>query len=413
MLTSLVNRVKGSKALFAYFFLTYLDKILSFALPLSILFLLNSKSLYTFIEVVYSYATLVMVVIELGVSNYLFYGYKHAANKEEFTHKAKIFFKFLLLFYGLCSLPIALAIKYIDPQLLSFFALICVRSLFTFYVNFYSNIYRLNDNPSGIYRTTLIINICSFLLLITTEWFHLEHQLFYFILPSLAWIVGVSTKFILTELRELKLSEFFSFLGDAFKFSWPIILNVLAMSYMNNYAKIYAYGYLSQEETLEVSYIMRVGLIIQLTHTSIASFFSKALFMEEKKHLNFNIFKKYTFFIALASVSVVLLVILTNLLFSDKIHISLSASTFLFILYIILWCFTGYLEIYFGILNANRRVLYYSVVSALTYTLLLNVWGPIDLFKLSVCMVISAILNLSLVILGLSKLRVIEAQPGS
>ena len=76
MLTVLLNKYKNSKGFIGYFILTYVDKIISFALPLSILFIIKDKALYSFVEVAFSYATLLMVVADLGFSSYLFYGYK-------------------------------------------------------------------------------------------------------------------------------------------------------------------------------------------------------------------------------------------------------------------------------------------------------------------------------------------------
>jgi hypothetical protein len=96
MSVNLKEKALRSKTLLAYFLLTYLDKIISFALPLAILFVLKDKPLYTFVEVVFSYATIAMVVLELGFSNYLFYGYKQAAEKDKFILQAKLFFGFLI-----------------------------------------------------------------------------------------------------------------------------------------------------------------------------------------------------------------------------------------------------------------------------------------------------------------------------
>src|SRR5688572_11465947 len=82
----LVNETYHKKKdLVDYFILTYADKAISFALPLSVLFVLNDKSLYTLIEVAFSYAAIVLVVIELGLSTYLFWGYKEASDKSLFV----------------------------------------------------------------------------------------------------------------------------------------------------------------------------------------------------------------------------------------------------------------------------------------------------------------------------------------
>jgi O-antigen/teichoic acid export membrane protein len=375
-------------------------------LPLSILFIIKDKSLYTLVEVAFSYATLCMVIIELGVSNYLFYGYKKAVDKERFVADTQLYFKFLLLIYCLLSLVLFFGIHFYDKTLVMLFVLISIRTLFTLFINFYSNIYRLKDNPSMIYLTSILVNTCSVVLVMLAHFFTWGHTLLYFFIPSLVLITWVSIKFALVELRKFDFSGFRTFLMHSLKFSWPIILNVLAMSYVNNYAKIYAYGHLSQQETVQISYIMRIGLVVQLTHSAFSSFFSKTLFMDTEHKFNFKIFKQYNLVLLFSACLVMVAVFLTNYFFGDQIQIALTTSTFLLLLYIILWCYIGYLEIYFGVMNANRKILYYSIVSSLIYTILLMIFKNIDLLKLSLCMVISAVINLSFVVVGLNKMRV-------
>ncbi len=407
MLKSVLGTYRNSKNLIYYFLLTYLDKVISFALPLSILFIIKDKGLYTTVEVAFSYATILMVIIDLGFSNYLFYGYKKSKDQEHFINEAQLYFRFLLLGYAVFSLIVFAGLRLYDETLILLFCVIVARTLFTLYLGFYANIYRLKDNPSGVYRISLLVNICSFLLLMLAAFFHWEHTILYFSIPSVALILYVCIKFILKDLGRFRFSGFMSFLGHALKFSWPIILNVLAMSYINNYAKIYAYGYLSQEETVQISYILRVGLVIQLTHSAFSSFFSKSLFMQTDNKFNHKIFRQYNAVLLLSAFMVIGVVAGTNYFFEDEIHIRFTLSTFLLLFYIVLWCYIGYLEIYFGVMNANKRILYYSLVSSLIYTILLLAFKNIDLLKLSLCMVISAAVNLTLVVIGLYKLNIL------
>jgi hypothetical protein len=408
ILMTLVNKFKKSKGILSYFFITYVDKIISFALPLSILFIIKDKELYSFVEVAFSYATLIMIVLELGVSNYLFFGYKNSEDRELFLMKSIINFKFLLVIYFLFSCLLFVSIKLYDENLLVLFVIVIIRTLFTFYLKFFSNIYRLRDKPAGIYLISIITNAVSFLLLILANYFVWPDKLFYFFLPSLLLIVGVSFNFVFFEFSSFKLNDFKEFLNKSLRYSWPIIINVLAMSYMNNYAKIYAFEHLSQEEMVQISYIMRIGLIIQLTHAAFSSYFSKSIFMDSSSTFNFKFFKQYTVVLIVALMLVTGIMAATNFLFSAQLYIPLITSTFLFLVYILLWCFVGYLEIYFGIKNANRMVLYFSIASSVIYTFMLKFGGEINVFKLSLYMVISAVVNLLLVIFGLYKLKVIN-----
>lgn len=407
MLKILIQKYKTSRSLILYFLLTYVDKVISFALPLSILFIIKDKALYATVEVAFSYATILMVIIDLGFSNYLFYGYKKSEDQERFISEAQLYFRFLLLIYGIFSVVLFAGIRIYDETLLLLACVVAARTLFTLYLGFYANIYRLKDNPSGVYGISVLVNIFSFLLLMLAAFFHWKYTILFFSIPSLLLIIYVCLKFLVKDLGRFKFSGFIAFLGHALKFSWPIILNVLAMSYINNYAKIYAYGYLSQDETVQISYILRIGLVIQLTHSAFSSFFSKSLFMQTDNAFNYKIFRQYNAVLLLSTFMVIGAVAGTNYFFGDQVRIRFTLSTFLLLFYIVLWCYIGYLEIYFGVMNANKRILYYSIVSSLIYTILLLAFKNIDLLKLSLCMVISAAVNLTFVVIGLYKLKVL------
>jgi hypothetical protein len=411
MLKSFSNRISRSKGLLKFFVFSYLDKIISFALPLTILFFIKDNQLYASIEVAFSYAMIIMVGVELGFTNYLFYGYKHAQDTVFFLKQAKTYFKFLLLFYCVLSMLLVIGINAFNQKIVALALIVCVRILSVMYFNFYAIIYRLKDIPAHIFIITITINVLSFIMLFAASYFSWDHQLIYFFLPPIVMLFIVCVRYVFSELVTISFSEFFSFLKKAFSYSWPIMLNVLAMSFINNYAKIYAYEYLSQQDMVQISYIMRIGLVIQLTHVSFSSYFSKALFMDVKQKLNVNIFLKYSLVLWSASLLAVVIILATNLFFGSKISIPFNLSTFMFLFYIILWCYTAYLELYFGVKNANKRVLVYSLISLLTYLILLRVKADINLLYLSFLMVLTAVINLSLVIAGLFQLKVLDYKP--
>lgn len=405
MISTIKKKIIEKKSFLNFFLLTYVDKTISFILPLSILFVLKDKALYTLVEVSFSYASIAMVLIELGLSNYLFWGYKEAENKHDFLEKAKIYFKASLVFYVLLSVLFFVISPHYSDETLLLFSIVIIRTLFTFYVNFYSNIYRLLDNPSKIYQITIAVNILSLILLILAHLLSVRHAVLYFFLPSLALVIISCVQFV-RQIRLFNITDFMTFLKKALLFSWPIIVNVLAMTFINNYARIYAYSFLSEAEMVQISYVMRVGLIVQLTHAAFSSFFSKALFMDESKKFNKSIFGQYSVVMISSMALVISLVQVTNIFFNSYIHIPINWSTILFLVYIVLWCYIGYFELYFGVMNANRLVLYFSVVSSVVYVLMLNIYGEIGLLELSFFMVVSAVVNISLVIIGLYRLRV-------
>ncbi|NBW34967.1 MAG: hypothetical protein EBR30_08105 [Cytophagia bacterium] len=405
MMGTLKKLIKDKRSFLIFFLLTYLDKTISFALPLSILFILKDKSLYNIVEVSFSYASIAMVLIELGLSNYLFWGFKQAEDKELFLDKAKIYFKASLFFYCILSLLFFIFFAGHSYDTIVLLSLIAIRTLFTFYVNFHSNIFRLLDKPSKIYQITIVINILSFALLMMGHLFYAKYLVLYFLLPSFILLITNSLQFTL-QLRLFNIIDFVTFLKKALLFSWPIILNTLAMTFINNYAKIYAYGYLSESEMVQISYVMRVGLIVQLTHVAFSSFFSKSLFMDESKQFNTSIFKQYSVVILSSMIFVIFLMQMTNMVFNAYIYIPIDLSTILFLIYIVLWCYIGYLELYFGVMNQNRLILYFSIVSSIVYVVLLNIYGELGLLQLGLFMVLSAVVNILLVIIGLYRLQV-------
>lgn len=395
-----------SKGLPVFFLLTYFDKFLSFAMPLGVLFFIKDKFLYSYIEVIFSYAAIAVTLVELGLSNYLFFGYKIASDKIYFLVEAQKNFRFLILVYTLLAVAVLIAVRSYNEGFFYLFLYVSIRTLFTYYINFYSNIFRLEDNPSKIYLITTIVNLSSFLLIIAAFFLKKSELLIYFFVPPLVLLLINCVQFVIFEIKNFRLSSFISFLKPAMKFSWPIILNILFMNFMNNYAKIYAFKYLQVEETVQISYIMRVGLIVQLTHTSFASFFSKALFMDESHSFNKKIFAKYTIALLSATLLVGLIIFISNNYLNISLSIPLNISTLLFIFYIVGWCYIGYLEIYFSIKNANKYVLIFSIISSVIYVALLRIFDNIDIFKLSLFMAITVLLNLFMVIGGLVRLKI-------
>ena len=393
-----------------FFFLTYLDKGLSFALPLGILFIIKDKSLYSYIEVIFSYASIVMVLLEFGLSNFLFYGYKHAAQPDEFIRRSQSYFKCLLTVYFILIVILLASGGLGKNDDLLMISLIGIRSLFMLFTNFYSGVFRLQDHPSAIYKYTVLVNLFSFGIICLSFIADLPFKLFSFFLPPLLLVAALSFRFLFFEIRSFNFSGFFPFVKQALSFSWPIILNVLAMAFIGNYAKIYAFANMPPAEMVQMSYILRMGLLIQLTHSAFSSYFSKTLFMNKSNVLDVVIFKKYSFVLFLSAVLLLLVILASNFVFRELINVPLNLPTAFFMLYIITWCYIGYLEIYFGVLNANRRVFYYSVVSSLFYVALLKFGGEIDLFKLSFFMFLTGIFNLVLVLAGLKKLGVFNFQ---
>jgi hypothetical protein len=410
MLRRLISSVNSSRGFLVYFALTYTDKLLSFFLPLFILFFIKQPELYAFVEVAFSYAVLILVLADFGLSGYLFYGYRAAENKPAFLADSREQFSRLFGSYFFLCLAVAAVLYWTGADGFMLAMVICVRVLFSLYTTFYASVYRLEDRPSRIYATTITVNVLSIALAYLASLISPSNLLLWFFMPPAVFVAVQALKPIGTMTKRSGYGSFGSFFRASLLFSWPIILNVLTMAYINNHGKIYAYGHLSEAETVEISYVLRIGMIVQLTHSAFASFYSKALFMDGGGRFNFRIFSRYNAVLLLSAAMVLLLIAVSSRVSGGEIVISLRASTFLFIAYILLWCYIGYLEIYFGVKNSNKSVLLYSLVASFLYTILLLSSHDITLLKLAIFMVCSAAVNLTLVIIGLYRLKVLGGE---
>ena len=284
--------------------------------------------------------------------------------------------------------------------------LIGIRSLFTIYVNFHSHIFRLEDRPSRIYLITIVVNVLSFLALLGGPSLSGSELLVLFFVPSGIVIIVHCARFLALRVREIEVGAALRFLKSALSFSWPVMLNVLAMSFVNNYAKIFAFNRLGEEVTAGIAFILRVALVIQLSHAAFLAYYSKSLYMNEKKTLHFNNLLRYNLVVGCTAAAAVLFVMVAPQ-FIRMVDLSSPLVAILLIIYTVVWCYIAYLELYFGIMNANRRVLVYSVISAVVYIGLMLATPHLTIQKMAWYMVASVTLNLAMVLAGLRTLGVI------
>jgi len=405
MLQYIQEKYRQRKDLLMLFILTYLDKAISFLVPLSVLLILKDKSLYAEIEVILSYATILSVIVDLGFSNYLFYGYRESTDKSEFIRKARIFFAGSTFAYSVLTCLISLYLGLTGSDQFLLVTLVAIRTLFAFFLSFYTGIYRLIDVPWKAYIANTILNVSAFLLVVGSHLMNLGSALLLFFLPCAILIVGVSIKFVV-RLKQFVVREYLDYLSRALKFSWPIMLNMLAMTFVNNYAKIYAYSNLTEQEMIRISYTLRLSLIIFLSHTAFTSYFSKFIYMDPKRQFNYSIFRQYSIVLFLSVFMVAVVGAISNSFFASEVYIPFNFTTLLFLVYTILWCYMGYFELYFGVMNANLRVLVYSLGSSTLYILLIRFSGAVDLDRLAIFMTLTAGINMVLAISGLIRLGV-------
>lgn len=120
---------KNNKGLFKFMALSYLDKAIIFLLPLLVFQFFKDQQGYVSIEYIYSVTTVIIPLIDLGLSGYFFYAYRNSKNHDT-TLKTfvKSFQRLYLLisFIGLCLI----AINYYGFEFEKFIVFIVSRLLF-------------------------------------------------------------------------------------------------------------------------------------------------------------------------------------------------------------------------------------------------------------------------------------------
>lgn len=392
---------KKYKGLIFFTSLNYFDKLIAFSLPLLVLYLTKSRAIYNDIEYVFSVANIAVIFIELGIRIYYFYAYKISDNREELLKQARGYFFMLLGFYliiALIAFPILISFNQNFNYLYVF---IFIRTLYLFYINFFGNHYRLIDKPSNIFTFTIFPNILSFIFIFLAYKYIGKYYLSFFFL-SQALLLSGSIVFIIKYFSFKKINGLFLYILKALKYSWPIIINVLLITFINNYGKIYTYNRLSSADMFQISYILRIALIIQMTHASVMAYYSKQIFVDGLNKINKKLLFIYSLMIFFALALIFLFVILFNQI--DSIDdITINASSLTLILYTILWCYQAFFEIYFNKINKNKTILLYSIVASLAYVTLIIFVHIGNILQIALIMLTSVIINLSLLLISLKR----------
>lgn len=359
----MVSKYKG---LLFFMSLNYIDKAIVFFLPLFILFFIKDITLYNNIEYIYSVANIMVVLAELGGRSYMLYAYTKEPEERrgQFLESVKGYFYLLVLFY------IILLIITIGSRSLAlmtvFVPFIGVRILVLLFTNYFSIYYRLIDKPQYILFYSILINVSTVIVIII--WNKLSLGVIdlniYFFIQSI-FVLFLLFKSI-SSYKLLSPKFAFNYFKESIIYSWPIILNILLVTFVNNYGKIYIYDNLSEEEMYTFSYLLRISMVVQMAHSSIVAFYSKRLFLDKSSKIDMRLYKFYSIFLFVSSVLSFFVIILINFTHIMK-PIKIDATIFLLLAYIFIWCQQAFFEQYLNKTNRNRWILYTSCISAALY----------------------------------------------
>jgi O-antigen/teichoic acid export membrane protein len=377
--------------------LNYFDKLISFSLPLVILYIYKDISLYNDFEYIYSAANIIVVIADLGIRGFFLYDFsKFNNNLGEYASRVYRHVTTLILFYSVFFTTIIYLGDYffsINTELLYF---ILIRTLLLFYINFFIMYTRIVNNPNyGLYLSVFVnVIVVSFFLFnkyiyqITATATVLNTVFFI----QLICIVGIIFKSKLNISKE-NINQSIVYFRKALLYSWPIIVNVLLITVVNNFGKLYIHKNLPAVDMYMFSYILRVGMIIQMAHVSVVAFFSKSIFLDEKKSFNKKIYFLYNVFLTLA---VILsgLIIYVSQFFNFLPTIEIDFMVVILYLYILIWCQQSYFEIYINKFNKNKYLMIFTICSLCIYMLIVGVnYSSLSMTTISLAMLITAVIN--------------------
>ncbi len=394
------------KSLLYFISLNYIDKGLAFLLPLFVLYFTKNISLYNDIEYIFSIANIMVVVLDLGGRAYMLYGYVNIQDKKKYLEGVKGFFYILNFFYILLVLAILLTCT-LTSFINNIIFFISIRCLIVLFINYFSVYFRLLDKPQNILYISILINSLTILILfILNKFITNTNGVYYFFSVQMLFIVLVSIK----EGKYInKSSILFSmdYLKKAIKYSWPVILNVLLITIMNNFGKIYIFQRFSKEEMYTFSYLLRISMVIQMAHVSISAYYSKKIYLDSTTKIDFRLYKFYSLFLFSTVLLCLMMIFVINTLnFLPKIDLGVTAIFLL--LYVFIWCQQSYFEQYLNKTNRNKWILYISCISMIIYFFLLfNPLANITVNYISFCMAISVLVSFVLLLFCLKKIKLI------
>ncbi len=406
MISMILNYLKRHKSLLYFICLNYLDKGLAFLLPIFILYFTKNISAYNDIEYIFSIANILVVLLDLGGKIYMMYGYSNQKDKNCFLQGVKGFYYIINTIYILIVFGI-----FITCQLTGFMKIIIffisIRSLFLLFINYFSIYFRLIDKPQNIIYFSLIINLLTICVLIFCNKIISDTYFLYYFF-SIQFLFVISLAFNGWKYLNKNMIKFsVNYLKNSLKFAWPIILNLLIVTMINNYGKIYIFNQFSEKQMFVFSYLLRISMIVQMVHSSIVAFYSKSIYLDKNNNINFKIYKLYTFCLIFSFLFCYIIIITMNSIKSLP-NVPLNHLSIILLIYIFIWCQQSYFEQYLNKKNKNRWVLYISGIAMLFYAIMLFT-NPfrfiITIDYIATCMLLSSIIALLGMLYCLNKLK--------
>jgi len=386
--------------------LSYLDKAIIFLLPLLVFQFFKDEKVYVSIEYIYSVTTVIIPLIDLGLSGYFFYVYRNSKNHETTLKTFVKSFQRLYLLISCIGLGF-IVVNYYGFEYEPFIIFIVSRLLFVLATVFFASYYRLINKPERAVYITLFSNILSLSFLFAYFFSGLEFSLWLIFIGQILFAVFYLFKCIIdvlfNENKDYNNYKLKKLITSALLFSWPSIIQVFIMMYITNYGKLNVLTKMDLDDGVLLSLVQRFSMLIFLTHSSIFAFVIKDMYVEKNLFvISRNILFKYLSFLTLALVFVT---IITEIyLFYNYVHLfRASIISVLIIGQTFLACIYSYLEMHYGRENKNIIKLYLALFSAFVFIILLILLDINFLERISIAMFMSTFTSLLLSIFVLYK----------
>lgn len=400
---------KNNKGLLSFMALSYLDKAIIFLLPLLVFQLFKDQKVYVSIEYIYSITTVVVPLIDLGLSGYFYYAYRNTKHPKSTIRTFLDCFQVIFLLISFIGVGL-ICIDYLVLEIDEFIVFIVARLLFVLVSVFYTSYFRLIGKPKKAVYITLSSNFLSLLFVLGHFFSESDFSLWLIFIGQILFSIGYIFKCIndvIFNNHRINKNKVKSLIVDSLLFSWPSIFQVFIMMYVANYGKLNAIRLMSIEDGALLSLIQRFSMLIQLTHTAVLAFLIKDIYTTGKLlEIKLNILRKYVFLLLLSVVGVFIIIIsyffYTDLQYSFSRFITILS---IIIAYMFFWCIASYFEVYYSRENKNRIKLFLAILNGVCFMTVLNVLDMEYLEKIAIGMFLSTLLTFIISILILKKRR--------
>ena len=349
------------KNVYIYGFFHCMDKGIMWIFPLFFLHFFNSQHLYAEIELIISYIALLLLVTELGIRNYVIYAYNtlgyDAFDRSIFLLLISILIMFIISFFVCLFIENYIIVAVVFSRLIYF-------TLYLFLLRYY----RWKENAIVPILFNIVFHILT-IILVSSLFFNnsflfdqpvISKQIFLIII--ICYITGFSSLLIMIKKNfHLNTKDLKNYFFSGLRYGAPALIVGLSSQMLPHLTKLITFE-TNKSVMIEFSLLFRYCIIMQVFHGIFFNYFTKEIFTDMNKVFPRLLAMKYI--LGLFISSIIVLFILKILTVIELLPILIGIA------YVIVWCLSSSLELFFGRVNKNIYILF-AGLSSITYYLIL------------------------------------------